>query len=311
MIVEPVAGNMGVVLPQHGFLEHLRELTTRNGALLIFDEVMTGFRVHPGGAQALYQIQPDLTTLGKVIGGGLPVGAYGGRREIMSLVAPSGPVYQAGTLSGNPLAMSAGIATLKSLKEPDTWSRLEERCGCELAAGIRAAALQGGSPVQQTRAGTMFTTFFTDSPTAGLAEREDLRYRSIRTLLSRHARAGSLLCPIAIRSWFHFNSSRRRMRSSATLEAAQQVFPNYKIGEGFDPLHLIIIHPVDLQLYGLKGSGCRPLPHRTISCCGAAPDLEVIEACLADQRSRYSASGSAPKTHAPQLFGLGSEIGRE
>ena len=112
VIVEPVAGNMGVVPPQPGFLEGLRRLTRESGALLIFDEVMTGFRVHPGGAQALYGIQPDLTTLGKVIGGGLPVGAYGGRREIMQMVAPSGPMYQAGTLSGNPLSMAAGIATL-------------------------------------------------------------------------------------------------------------------------------------------------------------------------------------------------------
>jgi glutamate-1-semialdehyde 2,1-aminomutase len=121
VIVEPVAGNMGLVPPQEGFLQGLRELTEANGALLVFDEVMTGFRVHPGGAQALYGVVPDLTTLGKVIGGGLPVGAYGGRREIMELVAPAGPVYQAGTLSGNPLAMTAGIETLRVLAEPGVW----------------------------------------------------------------------------------------------------------------------------------------------------------------------------------------------
>ena len=172
VIVEPVAGNMGVVLPQSGFLETLRELCTRHSALLIFDEVMTGFRVHPGGAQALYDIHPDLTTLGKVIGGGLPVGAYGGRRDIMELVAPGGPVYQAGTLSGNPLAMTAGIATLNILKEPGTWSRLEERAAA-LAAGIRSAAQQAGVPIQQTRAGTMFTTFFTDQ--------EPLDWQSVKT----------------------------------------------------------------------------------------------------------------------------------
>ena len=126
VIVEPVAGNMGLVLPVEGFLAGLRELTAADGALLVFDEVMTGFRVHPGGAQQLYGITPDLTTLGKVIGGGLPVGAYGGRREVMELVAPEGPVYQAGTLSGNPLAMTAGIETLRAIREPGVWAGIEE-----------------------------------------------------------------------------------------------------------------------------------------------------------------------------------------
>src|SRR5512134_798417 len=121
VIVEPIAGNMGVVMPADGLLEGLRELTTAHGALLVFDEVMTGFRVHPGGAQTMFGVAPDLTTLGKVIGGGLPVGAYGGRREIMELVAPAGPVYQAGTLSGNPLAMAAGIATLSELEREGVW----------------------------------------------------------------------------------------------------------------------------------------------------------------------------------------------
>jgi glutamate-1-semialdehyde 2,1-aminomutase len=157
VIVEPVAGNMGLVLPQPGFLEGLRELTTAAGALLVFDEVMTGFRVHPGGAQALYGVIPDLTTLGKVIGGGLPVGAYGGRREIMELVAPAGPVYQAGTLSGNPLAMTAGIETLRVLTEPGVWSELE-RSGARLEAGLSTL----GDGVQFARAGTMFGLFFSD-----------------------------------------------------------------------------------------------------------------------------------------------------
>ena len=125
IIVEPVAGNMGVVPPVPGFLEGLRAITAREGAVLIFDEVMTGFRVHPGGAQTLYNIKPDLTTLGKVIGGGLPVGAYGGKREIMQLVAPAGPMYQAGTLSGNPLAMSAGIATLDLIRDQKIWDEME------------------------------------------------------------------------------------------------------------------------------------------------------------------------------------------
>jgi len=158
VIVEPVAGNMGLVLPQPGFLEGLRDLTSAHGALLVFDEVMSGFRVDPGGAQALYGITPDLTTLGKVIGGGLPVGAYGGRREIMELVAPAGPVYQAGTLSGNPLAMTAGIETLRVLAEPGVWDELERVAG-RLEDGLRS--LDG---VQVARAGSMFGLFFADEP---------------------------------------------------------------------------------------------------------------------------------------------------
>jgi len=159
VIVEPVAGNMGLVPPLDGFLEGLSGLTTAHGALLVFDEVMTGFRVHPGGAQALYGVTPDLTTLGKVIGGGLPVGAYGGRREIMELVAPAGPVYQAGTLSGNPLAMTAGIETLRALDEPGVWDGLE-RGGERLVSGLDAL----GAPVQVARVGTMFGLFFTERP---------------------------------------------------------------------------------------------------------------------------------------------------
>ncbi|MCG2786026.1 MAG: glutamate-1-semialdehyde 2,1-aminomutase [Anaerolineae bacterium] len=162
IIVEPVAGNMGVVPPVPGFLEKLRVVTEREGALLIFDEVMTGFRVHPGGAQALYNIKPDLTTLGKVIGGGLPVGAYGGKREIMQMVAPSGPMYQAGTLSGNPLAMSAGIAALSLIRDEKVWEQLEARAR-QLETGIASAAQKAGVPVRQTRVGTMFTTFFSET----------------------------------------------------------------------------------------------------------------------------------------------------
>lgn len=137
-------------------------ITEREGALLIFDEVMTGFRVHKGGAQTLYNIKPDLTTLGKVIGGGLPVGAYGGKREIMQLVAPAGPMYQAGTLAGNPLAMSAGIATLSLIRDEECWRKLEQAAAA-LEAGVSSAARQAGVPVQQTRVGTMFTTFFSET----------------------------------------------------------------------------------------------------------------------------------------------------
>jgi len=162
IIVEPVAGNMGVVPPQPGFLEGLRKLTTEYGAVFIMDEVMTGFRVHKGGAQTLYNIKPDLTTLGKVIGGGLPVGAYGGKKEIMQLVAPLGPMYQAGTLSGNPLAMSAGVAALNLIRGDEVWRKLEQAAG-RLEAGIRDAAQKAGLPIQQTRVGTMFTNFFSET----------------------------------------------------------------------------------------------------------------------------------------------------
>ena len=161
LIVEPVVGNMGCVPPASGFLQNLRELCTREGIVLIFDEVMTGFRVARGGAQELYGIKPDLTTLGKIIGGGLPVGAYGGRREIMKLVAPSGPMYQAGTLSGNPLAMTAGYETLSILMEDgDFYNRLERKSS-QLAAGIGKNIEALHLPLTQNRVGSMSTLFFT------------------------------------------------------------------------------------------------------------------------------------------------------
>ena len=162
VIVEPVPGNMGVV-PQHdGFLAGLRALCTDNGALLIFDEVMSGFRVHLGGAQALYGIQPDLTCLGKVIGGGLPVGAYGGRADIMARIAPDGPVYQAGTLSGNPLSVAAGIACLEAIRADGAFDRIVSQA-TRLCEGLRAAAANAGVPVCVQQVGTMFTLFFTDA----------------------------------------------------------------------------------------------------------------------------------------------------
>ena len=160
VIVEPVAANMGVVPPKPGYLEGLREITSRHGILLIFDEVITGFRLAPGGAQELYRITPDLTTLGKILGGGLPIGAYGGREEIMDRVAPDGDVYQAGTLAGNPLAMRAGIAMLKGLREPGVYATLE-RLSARLARGLEAAAEESGTPARVTRAGSLLTLFFT------------------------------------------------------------------------------------------------------------------------------------------------------
>jgi len=160
VIVEPVAGNMGVVPPEPGFLEGLRRLTSHYGALLIFDEVMTGFRVDYHCAQGKYGVMPDLTTLGKVIGGGLPVGAYGGRREIMEMVAPTGPVYQAGTLSGNPLAMAAGYATLKELGKPGVYEQLEAKAA-RLEEGFRQNAEEAGIPYHINRVGSMVCLFFT------------------------------------------------------------------------------------------------------------------------------------------------------
>ncbi|MGA1845205.1 MAG: glutamate-1-semialdehyde 2,1-aminomutase [bacterium] len=160
VILEPVPGNMGVVPPEKGYLEELRVLTDRFDVLLIFDEVMTGFRLAPGGAQQIYGLKPDLTCLGKVIGGGLPVGAFGGRKEIMEYLAPAGPVYQAGTLSGNPLAMAAGIKTLELLQEKDTYERLETQ-GRKLARGIRKAAKEAKQDVQVHQVGSMLCPFFT------------------------------------------------------------------------------------------------------------------------------------------------------
>ncbi len=163
VIVEPVAGNMGLVKPVAGFLEVLREETRRHGALLIFDEVMTGFRVGLGGAQGCYGIEPDLTTLGKIIGGGLPVGAYGGKREIMAQIAPQGPVYQAGTLSGNPVAMAAGLATLKRLMSPGVYETLDARTD-RLVNGLASTLTSAGIPGQVDRIGSMMGLFFTDIP---------------------------------------------------------------------------------------------------------------------------------------------------
>ncbi len=163
VIVEPVAGNMGVVPPVAGFLDGLRALTRAHGALLIFDEVMTGFRVHPGGAQQLYGVRPDLTCLGKVLGGGLPVGAYGGRSDLLDQVAPAGPVYQAGTLSGNPLAMAAGLATLTRIAETDAWERAVA-AATRLETLLAEAAERHGVAVTVQRVGAMLTPFFLDRP---------------------------------------------------------------------------------------------------------------------------------------------------
>jgi glutamate-1-semialdehyde 2,1-aminomutase len=169
VILEPVVGNSGFIKPTQEFLEGLRKLTEDNGALLVFDEVMTGFRVAFGGAQEYFGIKPDVTTMGKVIGGGMPVGAYGGRKDIMQMVAPAGPMYQAGTLSGNPLAMRAGIETLKKLSQPGVYKELERKSK-KLVDGIVAAAKTHGVPICGDYAGGMFGWYFTEGPVKNFAD---------------------------------------------------------------------------------------------------------------------------------------------
>jgi glutamate-1-semialdehyde 2,1-aminomutase len=222
VIVEPVAGNMGLVPPLPGFLAGLRKLTQDAGALLVFDEVMTGFRVDPGGAQTLFDITPDLTALGKVIGGGLPVGAYGGKRAIMEMVAPVGPMYQAGTLSGNPLAMTAGIATLRGLNAAGVWSRIEQQ-GERLMAGIAAAAEDAKVPIVHAQVGTMVGFFFTDQPVVDwpTAKRSDTaRFgRYFQSMLEN----GVYIAPSQFEAGF-LSSAHGDGEIGATIEAAARAF---------------------------------------------------------------------------------------
>ena len=222
IILEPVAGNMGVIPPIEGYLEGLRSLCTKHGALLIFDEVMTGFRVALGGAQEYYGVMPDLTALGKVIGGGLPVGAYAGRKEIMQTVAPAGLMYQAGTLSGNPLAMTAGIETLRALLEPGVFDELVEGT-TRLCEGIGAAAETAGVPVFQTQVGTMFCTYFTDQPVTdwdSAAKSDTKKYaRFFQAMLER----GVYLAPSQFEAGF-FSTAHTPEIVVATIQAAQTAF---------------------------------------------------------------------------------------
>ena len=222
VIVEPVAGNMGMVPPAPGFLAGLRDLTAAHDALLIFDEVMTGLRVHPGGAQMLFDITPDITALGKVIGGGLPVGAYGGRRDIMELVAPAGPMYQAGTLSGNPLAMTAGAVTLRAIRQPDVWERLE-RTGEMLVAGLGQAARQAGIAVSLARLGTMFGLFFAEGPvidwdSAKIADTNRFA-RYFRAMLEQ----GVYLAPSQFEAGF-LSTAHGEAEIAVTVAAAERAF---------------------------------------------------------------------------------------
>ncbi len=226
VIIEPVAGNMGVVPPATGFLEGLRTLTEQEGALLIFDEVMTGFRVALGGAQALYNVMPDLTALGKVIGGGMPVGAYAGRTEIMEMVAPVGPMYQAGTLSGNPLAMTAGLETLKLLREDGVFDTLVTRTK-RLGQGIGAAAEAAGIPIYQTQVGTMFCTYFTDKPVTNWDSASKADTQTYAKFFWAMAENGVYVAPSQFEAGF-MSTAHTDQVIDQTIEVAQVAFAALK-----------------------------------------------------------------------------------
>jgi glutamate-1-semialdehyde 2,1-aminomutase len=222
IIVEPVAGNMGCVPPVPGYLERLRELTAAHGIVLIFDEVMTGFRVAQGGAQERYGVTPDLTCLGKIVGGGLPVGAYGGRREIMQTVAPLGPVYQAGTLSGNPLGVAAGLTTLKIIERDPPYARLEA-LSARLGDGLVARAAAAGIPFTGNRVGSMLTGFFQSDPVTNYeqAKRSDTRAfaRFHQAMLAR----GIYLAPSQFEAAF-VSIAHDEAIVDRTLDAAAEAF---------------------------------------------------------------------------------------
>ncbi|MBI3292182.1 MAG: glutamate-1-semialdehyde 2,1-aminomutase [Elusimicrobia bacterium] len=230
VIVEPVAANMGVVPPQPGFLEELRALTTRHGALLIFDEVITGFRLGFGGAQTQYRLAPDLTCLGKIIGGGFPVGAYGGHRTLMKWVAPLGPVYQAGTLSGNPIAMSAGLATLTLLQRRAGYARLEQLTR-RLVEGVRTAAWSHGVPIRMNSVASFFTVFFTQEPVVDerTARRADARRyaRFFQGMLKR----GVYFPPSQFEAAF-VSVAHTEQDIDRTIEAARLTFAELGTGRG-------------------------------------------------------------------------------
>ena len=202
IIIEPVAGNMGLILPKEGYLQGLRKLCSENGIVLVFDEVMSGFRLAKGGAQELYDVTPDLTTLGKVIGGGLPVGAYGGKKEIMNFVSPAGPVYQAGTLSGNPIAMSAGLALLTHLDQhPEVYSVLEEK-GKKMAAGFRQNIADLGVQARVEQLGSMICLFFTDSPVHDFSDAKKSNLDSFKQYFNSMLHQGIYLAPAQFESLF-------------------------------------------------------------------------------------------------------------
>ena len=222
VIVEPVAGNMGLVPPAEGFLAGLREITKEHGALLIFDEVISGFRASYGGAQKVYDIMPDLTCLGKIIGGGLPVGAYGGRKEIMEQVAPVGPVYQAGTLSGNPVAMAAGIATLKELAQPGVYEAVEAKAKA-LAAGLQAAADEAGVKVAINQSASLLTVFFTAEKVDSYAAAMKSDTSKFKVFFQSMLNQGIYLPPSQFECWF-VSLAHNDADLAKTIAAAKQAF---------------------------------------------------------------------------------------
>ncbi|RLB17046.1 MAG: glutamate-1-semialdehyde-2,1-aminomutase [Deltaproteobacteria bacterium] len=222
MIVEPIPGNMGVILPKEGYLQGLRRITSENGALLIFDEVISGFRVARGGAQELYGITPDLTCLGKIIGGGLPVGAYGGKREIMEHMAPEGEIYQAGTLSGNPLAMAAGLATLKILKDQTIYEGLESHANT-LFSGIKEAAEKAGIPITVNRVGSMGSIFFTQGPVADFASAKRANEEQFKKYFRSMLDQGIYLAPSAYEAMF-LSTAHDKKIIEKTVESAHRAF---------------------------------------------------------------------------------------
>lgn len=221
VLVEPIAGNMGVVPPDPGFLEGLRRITQESGSLLVFDEVITGFRVAPGGAQEKYGVAADLTCLGKVLGHGMPVGAYGGRRDIMEWVAPLGPVYQAGTLAGNPLAMAAGLAALNQLR-PEVYGRLEQRSG-QLESGLLDAASDAEVDVQVPRVGSMMGLFFQSEPVRNFGDAEAMDRAAYGRFFWALLKRGVYLPPAPFESFF-VSSSHHAQEIEKTIEAATAAF---------------------------------------------------------------------------------------
>ena len=227
LIIEPVVGNANCIPPREGYLQHLRALCTQYGTVLIFDEVMTGFRVALGGAQAHYGITPDLTTFGKIIGGGMPVGAYGGRRELMSQIAPAGPIYQAGTLSGNPVAMAAGLAMLELVQEPGFHERLSA-ASARLCAGLEAAAAEAGVAVTTNQVGAMFGLFFTDQKVETYAQATACDTAAFNRFFHAMLERGVFLAPSAYEAGF-LSSAHDDSIIDATLDAAREAF---KVAKG-------------------------------------------------------------------------------
>ena len=222
VIVEPIAGNMNCIPPRAGFLEALRELCSAHGAILIFDEVMTGFRVAPGGAQQLYGITPDLTTLGKIIGGGMPVGAYGGRRDLMQQIAPAGPIYQAGTLSGNPVAMAAGLAMLELVAKPDFHAGLA-RSTTALCEGLEEAARAAGVPFTTNHVPGMFGLFFSAGPVRSFSDATTCDTTAFRRFFHAMLARGVYFAPSAFEAGF-ISSAHGDAEIEATLDAARAAF---------------------------------------------------------------------------------------